>query len=89
METHTLGDLGGAIGRLDQDIAALGTKSRSHGLSKGVNALEQVGTGFNTELEFLQDISDVSELREGFWWDAVASFGSYGSHPHDSKLPPP
>lgn len=81
---HTLGDLGGAIGRIDQDIAALGTKSRSHSLSKGVNTLEKVGTGLNTELEFLQDTSDVSELLEGFWWDAVTSFGSYGSHPNAS-----
>lgn len=86
---HTLGDLGGAIGRLNQDIAALGTKGRSHSLSKCVNTLEKLGTGLNAELEFLQETGDVSELRKGFWWDRVMSFGSYGSQPSASIAPPP
>lgn len=49
----TLGDLGRAIGRLDEDIATLGAQSRGDGLGQGVNTLEEVGTSINTELELL------------------------------------
>lgn len=49
----TLGDLGGAVGRLDKDIATLGAQSRGDSLSQSVNTLEEVGTGFNAELELL------------------------------------
>lgn len=56
-DKHTLGDLGRAIGRLDQDIATLGTQSRGHSLGERVDALEELGTGLNTELEILQVVS--------------------------------
>lgn len=49
----TLGDLGGAVGRLDQDIATLGTQSRGNSLGQSVNTLEEVGTSLNAELELL------------------------------------
>lgn len=50
---RTLGDLGRAIRRLDEDVTTLGTKRRSHRLRKSVNTLEELGTSFNTELELL------------------------------------
>ena len=67
--THTLGDLGGAEGRLNQDIATLGTQSRSDSLCEGVNTLEELGTSLNTEFEILMRTRGVScgmvgELRE-------------------------
>lgn len=51
---HTLGDLGRAVRRLNQDIATLGTESRSDSLSESVYTLEELGTSFDTELEVLQ-----------------------------------
>lgn len=54
MERPTLGDLGGAVGGLDEDVATLGTQSRSHSLGQGVNTLEELGTSLNTELEVLR-----------------------------------
>lgn len=51
---HTLGDLGRAVGRLNQDIATLGTESRGDSLSESVDTLEELGTSFDTELEVLQ-----------------------------------
>lgn len=65
---HTLGDLGGAIGRLNQDIAALRTKSGSDSLSKSVNTPKELSTGLDTELEVLQSKYDVSEPLVG--WEA-------------------
>jgi hypothetical protein len=50
---RTLGDLGRAIRRLDEDVTTLGTKRRSHRLRKSINTLEELGTSFNTELELL------------------------------------
>ena len=58
--THTLGDLGGAEGRLNQDIATLGTQSRSDSLCEGVNTLEELGTSLNTEFEILMRTRGVS-----------------------------
>ena len=68
-ETRTLGDLGGAEGRLNQDIATLGTQGRSDSLCEGVNTLEELGTSLNTEFEILMRTRGVScgmvgELRE-------------------------
>lgn len=68
---HTLGDLGRAVRRLNQDIATLGTESRSDSLSESVYTLEELGTSFDTELEVLQRI-DVS------WRSRKRSFGSCG-----------
>lgn len=65
----TLGDLGGTVGGLDQDIATLGAKSRGDSLSKSVNTLEEAGTSLNTELELLFATSHVS-------WE---NFGNNGS----------
>lgn len=65
---HTLGDLGGAIGRLNQDIAALRTKSGSDSFSKSVNTPKELSTGLDTELEVLQSKYDVSEPLVG--WEA-------------------
>jgi len=53
----TFGDLGGAVGRVDEDVAALRTEGRGDGLSKSVNTLEKAGTSLNTELELLVAIS--------------------------------
>lgn len=53
----TLGDLGGAVGRVNEDIATLGTESGGDGLSKSVNTLEETGTSLNTELELLFVVS--------------------------------
>lgn len=50
----TLGDLGGAVGRLNEDIATLGTQSRGNSLGESVNTLEDAGTSFDTELELLR-----------------------------------
>lgn len=66
---HTLGDLGGAEGGLNQDIATLGTQSRRDSLCEGVNTLEELGTSLNTEFEILMRTRGVScgmtgELRE-------------------------
>lgn len=36
-EAHTLGDLGGAVAGLDQDVAALGAQRGRHGLGKSVD----------------------------------------------------
>ena len=58
--THTLGDLGGAEGRLNQDIATLGTQSRSDSLCEGVDTLEELGTSLNTEFEILMRTRGVS-----------------------------
>lgn len=65
-DKHTLGDLGRAVGRLNQDIATLGAQSRGHSLSERVDALEELSTSLNTELEVLEVVS-------GYW------FGSYGT----------
>lgn len=53
MPGPTLGDLGGAVRRLNENIATLGTQSRGDGLGQSVNTLEEVGTGLNAELELL------------------------------------
>jgi hypothetical protein len=53
----TLGDLGGAVGRVDEDVATLGTECGGNGLSESVNTLEKAGTSLNTELELLVAIS--------------------------------
>lgn len=57
---HTLGDLGGTVGGLDQDIATLGSKSRSDGLGKSVDTLEELGTSLNAELELLERCEQAS-----------------------------
>lgn len=49
----TLGDLGGAVGRLNEDIATLGAEGRGNGLGESVDTLENAGTSFNTELDLL------------------------------------
>lgn len=56
----TLGDLGGSVSGIDQDIAALRTKSRGDSLGESVNTLEQAGTSLDTELELLFAIGHVS-----------------------------
>lgn len=53
----TFGDLGGAVGRVDEDIATLGTESRGDSPSEGVNSLEQTSTRLDAELEVLVVIS--------------------------------
>lgn len=49
----TLGDLGGAIGGLDQDVTALGTQGRGDRLGEGVHTLQELSTSLNTESQFL------------------------------------
>lgn len=51
---HTLGDLGGAVGGLDEDIATLGTECRLDSLSKSVDTLEELSASFDAELEILE-----------------------------------
>lgn len=53
----TLGDLGGAVGRVNEDIATLGTECGGNGLSKSVNTLEQAGASLDAELEVLVVVS--------------------------------
>ena len=50
---RTLGDLGRAVARLNQDIPALGTKSCGDGLCEGVNTLEERCATLDAELELL------------------------------------
>lgn len=53
--THTLCDLGRAIRRLDEDVAALRTESGRDGTGKGINTLEKRRTGLNAEFEILPE----------------------------------
>ena len=67
----TLGDLGGAVGGLNQDITTLGAQSRSHSLGQSVNTLEELGTSLDTELEVLQSerkkiVVSIGCRRDGF-----------------------
>ena len=63
----TLGDLGGAVGGIDQDIATFGTECGGNSLSKSVNTLEEAGTSFNTKLDLLVAVSKGNDqtLRNG------------------------
>jgi hypothetical protein len=54
---RTFGDLGGAIGRLNQHISALGSKCGGDSSGEGVNALEKSGTALDAELELLENAS--------------------------------
>jgi hypothetical protein len=65
----TLGDLGGAVGGVNEDIATLGTECGGDGLSKGVNTLEKVGTSLNTELELLVIVSMERKMTPGLTED--------------------
>lgn len=53
----TLGDLGGPVRGIDEDIATLRTECGSDSAGKSVNTLEKAGTSFNTELELLVGVS--------------------------------
>lgn len=57
----TLGDLGRAVGRLNQDIATLRTKSGGDSLGKSVDTLEELGTSLNAELELLHEVSKAAD----------------------------
>lgn len=52
-QQFTLGDLRRAVGRLDQDISALGTECDGHGPPESLDTGQQGGTAFDTELELL------------------------------------
>lgn len=52
-EAHTLGDLGRAITRLNQDVATLGAESGGDGLGEGVDTSQQSGAALDAELELL------------------------------------
>ena len=58
---HTLGDLGRAVGRLDQNIAAFGTQCRRNSLGESVNSAEELGTSLDTDFEVLDVVSQESE----------------------------
>lgn len=61
----TLGDLGGAVGGIDQDIATFGTECGGNSLSKSVNTLEEAGTSFNAKLDLLVAVSEGTAKRFG------------------------
>ena len=50
---HTLGDLGRAVARLDQDISALRTEGGRDSLSESLHTVQQCRSALNTELELL------------------------------------
>jgi len=72
----TLGDLGRAVALLDQNIATLGAESGGDSTGQSLNALEQLGTGLDTELELLQGCQSVCR---GIDVGAGCRFGA-GSH---------
>lgn len=53
MVVLTLGDLGRAEARLNQDISALGSQSGGNSLGEGINTSEKGSTALDTELELL------------------------------------
>lgn len=76
----TLGDLGGAVGRLNEDIATLGAQSRGNSLGESVNTLEDAGTSFDTELELLR-CGQPGLNSESFGIDGERDQRSSESHP--------
>jgi hypothetical protein len=70
-QIRTLGDLGRAVARLDQDISALGTECCGYGLCECVDTFEKRCSGFYAKLEVLQNWS-ASGIHWQNWCEEAA-----------------